>query len=218
MSRRAFHPAGILDICGVSFFMLFIVAGAIFYFDLGSPYAYLTAERIDAVLPAPAIWQPISLGGIFKQTGRSSWAVGEAGDRAAGMAEVERRALAYGLPPVRWPEPWPTNYLLAMRVATFAFQQGRGREFTLQAFRAAFQGGHDLAVRENVLDAADAAGLDARQAGAAAEDPQIKLALRDATDEAHRVGVFGVPTVVVGSEVFWGDDRLEEAAAALAGL
>jgi 2-hydroxychromene-2-carboxylate isomerase len=50
------------------------------------------------------------------------------------MAEIERRALGYGLPPIRWPDRWPANYLTAMRVVTFAFNAGRGREFTTSAF------------------------------------------------------------------------------------
>jgi 2-hydroxychromene-2-carboxylate isomerase len=92
---------------------------ASFYFDLGSPYAYLAAERLEEVLPGPLDWQPISLGALFKLTGRSSWGLAGPQQRQAGMAEVERRALAYGLPPVRWPDPWPGNYLTAMRAATF---------------------------------------------------------------------------------------------------
>jgi 2-hydroxychromene-2-carboxylate isomerase len=186
-----------------------------FYFDLGSPFAYLAAERISEVLPEPVAWQPVSLGALFKLGGRSSWALGDPGGREAGMAEVARRARHYGLVPLRWPNPWPSNYLFAMRVATFAFQAGRGREFTLRAFRRAFQGGHDLGMEEHVLEAAGEVGLDARAVREAAGDPQIKLALRAATDAAHEAGVFGVPTVSVAEELFWGDDRLGDAAAAL---
>ena len=105
----------------------------IFYFDLGSPYAYLAAERIHSVLPEPPIWQPILLGGLFKRFGRRSWA--ETEQREAGMAEVERRAARYGLAPVRWPEPWPGNMLFAMRVATFAAGLGRAAAFALPASR-----------------------------------------------------------------------------------
>lgn len=188
---------------------------ATFYFDLGSPFAYLAAERLEVALPAPVTWQPLSLGALFKLTGRSSWALGEPERRRAGMAEVERRARLYELPPLRWPDPWPSNYLFAMRVATYAFQRGRGRDFTLQAFRHAFRDGRDLAVREHVLEAASAAGLDADEADEAAGEESIKLALRHATDSAHQLGVFGVPTVAVGEELFWGDDRLADAGAAL---
>jgi 2-hydroxychromene-2-carboxylate isomerase len=189
------------------------VAGATFYFDLGSPFAYLTAERIAEVLGEHVRWQPVSLGALFKLAGRSSWSLGDPDRRRAGIAEVERRAAAYGLPPVRWPEPWPGNYLFAMRACTFAFGRGRGREFTLAAFRAAFQQGHDLGLPEHVLAAAAAAGLDSREVEEATGDPAVKVALRTATEEAHERGVFGVPTVAAGGELFWGDDRLEQAAA-----
>jgi 2-hydroxychromene-2-carboxylate isomerase len=185
-----------------------------FYFDLGSPYAYLTAERIGEALPEPVAWQPVSLGGLFKQNGRSSWSLGNPERRRAGMAEVERRAREYGLPPIRWPDPWPSNYLFAMRAATFAFGVGRGRDFAMQAFRAAFRHGRDLGVHEHVLDAAAEAGLDPKAVRDATENPEIKLALRTATDAAHALGVFGVPTIAAAGELFWGDDRLEEAAAA----
>jgi 2-hydroxychromene-2-carboxylate isomerase len=183
-----------------------------FYFDLGSPYAYLGAERLPGSLSEPLAWQPVLLGGLFRLSGRSSWARGEERHRQAGIAEIERRARAYGLPAIVWPEPWPSDYLHAMRVATFAFAVGRGREFSTRAFRDAFQRGRDLGVAGNVLDAAEHAGLDRRDAEAAAQDPKIKRALRDATDAAHERGVVGVPTVAVDDRLFWGDDRLQEAA------
>jgi 2-hydroxychromene-2-carboxylate isomerase len=189
------------------------VSDAVFYFDLGSPYAYLAAERLGEVLPEPVRWQPVSLGGIFKLTGRSSWSLGDPERRVGGMGEVERRALSYGLPPVRWPDPWPGNYLMAMRAATFADVKGVGREFALRAFRGAFQHGHDLGVPERVFEAARDTGLDPREVEDATGDPEIKLALRGATDAAHELGVFGVPTVSVGDELFWGEDRLADAAA-----
>jgi 2-hydroxychromene-2-carboxylate isomerase len=186
-----------------------------FYFDLGSPYAYLTAERLHDLLPEPVAWQPISLGGLFKLTGRSSWALGDPSSRQAGIADVEGRARLYDLAPIRWPDPWPTNYLYAMRAATYAFQAGQGRHFTLRAFRQAFVRGHDLAIGEHVLQAAEQVGLDPAAVEEATHDPQIKLALRAATDAAHALGVFGVPTIAIDDQLFWGDDRLPEVAAAL---
>ena len=99
-----------------------------FYFDVGSPYAYLAAERIGTLLPEPVEWRPVLLGGLFRLTGRSSWALGDYRRRQAGMANVERRARRYGLPPMCWPDPWPDDYLTAMRAVTYAFAVGRGRE------------------------------------------------------------------------------------------
>jgi 2-hydroxychromene-2-carboxylate isomerase len=189
-----------------------------FYFDLGSPYAYLSAERIAGVLAEPVQWQPVLLGGLFKLTGRSSWALGDYRRRQAGMAEIERRASGYRLPPIRWPDPWPSDYLTAMRVATFASGAGRGREFAVQAFADAFQRGRDLAIPTHVFDAAASAGLDRRETEGAAQDQQVKLALREATEAAFQRGVIGVPTLAVDDELFWGDDRLDEAARYVGGV
>ena len=173
---------------------------AIFYFDVGSPFAYLAAERLEALLPAPVQWQPVLLGGLFKLTGRSSWALGEPERRQRGMADIERRALSYGLPPMRWPDPWPTDYLLAMRAVTYAFGVGRGRELAMHAFRSAFQRGRQLRDPAEVFAVAAEVGLERRELEAGVADPQTKQALRDATDAAHARGVFGVPTVAISSE------------------
>jgi 2-hydroxychromene-2-carboxylate isomerase len=91
---------------------------AVFYFDLGSPYAYMAAERIENVLPGPLTWRALLLGGVFRATGRDSWA--RTSTREAGMAEVEGRAAERGLPATTWPEPWPNDGLLAMRAAVAA--------------------------------------------------------------------------------------------------
>lgn len=189
---------------------------ATFYFDLGSPYAYLAAERIsglfgDAGLEQPE-WQPILLGALFKRFRRDSW--GNGPEREQGIAEVERRAAAYGLAPLAWPEPWPGNTLLAMRAATFAKQTGRALSFALAAFRQAFAAGRDLTEPDNVLIAAAACELHPNALLKGVETEAVKGALREATDRAAERGVVGVPSLLVGEQVFWGDDRLEEAVAA----
>jgi 2-hydroxychromene-2-carboxylate isomerase len=186
----------------------------VFYYDLGSPYSYLAAERIHSVFDEPPVWRPILLGGLFKITGRDSWANGPA--REDGMREVERRAAEYGLPPVKWPQPWPGNTLFAMRAATFATEIGKAVSFAQAAFRQAFAGGRDLTDPDNVLIAAAACELHPNALVKAVDTRSVKDALRAATDEAAARGVFGVPTVVVGDEAYWGDDRLQEAAAAAA--
>ena len=187
---------------------------ASFYYDLGSPYAYLSAERIHAVFEEagapPPVWKPVLLGGLFARFDRSSWARTDARDE--GMREIERRAAAYGLPPIRWPEGWPSDYLFAMRVATFATEIGRGVSLPLAAFRQHFAAGRDLSEPDNVLIAAASAELHPRALTTAVSRDSIKARLRQTTDEAADLGVFGVPSVVVEDEVFWGDDRLEEAA------
>jgi len=185
-----------------------------FFYDLGSPFAYLSAERIHTVFEEagaePPVWKPVLLGGLFTRFDRGSWAQTDA--RAEGMREVELRAAAYGLPPIRWPEGWPSNYLFAMRVATFATEIGRGVSLPLAAFRQHFAAGRDLSKPDNVLIAAASAELHPRALTTAVARDSIKSRLRKTTDEAADLGVFGVPSVVVGEEVFWGDDRLEEAA------
>jgi len=191
---------------------------ATFYYDLGSPYAYLAAERVNSVFAegdvGPPEWQPILLGGLFQRFGRDSWGNGPERDR--GMRECESRAAAYGLPPIRWPDPWPPNGLSAMRAATFAKEIGRTVSFSLAAFRQAFAAGRDLGEPDNVLLAAAAAEIHPRAMLAAVERDSLKGALREATDRAGDLGVRGVPSVVVDGEVFWGDDHLELAAAAAA--
>lgn len=187
----------------------------IFYFDLGSPYAWLAAERIHQVMPAPPVWQPILLGGIWQQTGGRSWATTDR--REEGMREIERRAKAYGLLPVKWPDPWPNNGLKAMRAAVFAKQAGRTIAFALAAFRQAFAGGRDLSDIDNVLIAAAACELHPSAVLKGIEMQSTKDRLRAATQAAYDRGVRGVPSVVVHDEVFWGDDQLEQAAEAASG-
>jgi 2-hydroxychromene-2-carboxylate isomerase len=191
-------------------------AGAVFFYDLGSPYAYLAAERISPLFAEAGLeqpeWQPILLGGLFKRFGRGSWALTD--EREAGIAEVERRAGSYGLPPIVWPDPFPGNTLFAMRAATYAKQGGRTVAFSLSAFRQAFAGGRDLSLEDNVVLAGAAAELHPRALLAGARADAVKRSLRDATERAGDLGVRGVPSVSVEGEVFWGDDRLEQAVAA----
>jgi 2-hydroxychromene-2-carboxylate isomerase len=184
-----------------------------FYYDLGSPYAYLAAERVNPLfveaIGLPPIWQPILLGGLFKRFDRGSWANGPR--REEGMREVERRASAYGLPPIHWPDPFPGNTLYAMRVATFAKEIGKAVSFSLAAFRQAFAAGRDLSEPDGVMIAAAACELHPRAVETAASRDAIKDRLREATERAGDLGVRGVPSIVIGDEVFWGDDRLTEA-------
>lgn len=188
----------------------------LFAYDLGSPYAWLSAERVGAVLGEDIEWMPVLLGGLFRATGRSSWARTER--RAAGIAEIEARARRYGLPPLRWPARWPNDGLRVMRVATFAHGRGAeaGRHFALTAFRVQFCDGVALEDEQGIVRACERAGLDPAEALAAAGDPDVKAQLRENTDRALATGVVGVPAVIVGDRVVWGDDRLEDAAALVA--
>jgi 2-hydroxychromene-2-carboxylate isomerase len=186
----------------------------VFYYDLGSPYAYLTAERLQRVLPVVPVWQPILLGGIWQQSGGQSWGVTD--EREQGQREIERRADEYGLMPVRWPEGWPNNTLKAMRAAIFAQSIGRAVAFSLAAFRQAFAAGRDLSDVDNILIAAAACELHPNAVLKAIETQSVKDKLKEATAEAYERGVRGVPTIAVGDELYYGDDRLNDAASALA--
>jgi 2-hydroxychromene-2-carboxylate isomerase len=187
----------------------------VFYFDYSSPYAYLAAMRIGDLLP-DATWRPIAFGALIRQIGKVPWSLGPG--RAAGVREVEERAAARGLPPVRWPDGWPDESysLLPLRAALVADEAGRIVPFSLAVYRLVFAEGRTLTDPEPVLQAAAAAGVDPEALRAGVADPAIKSRLRANTDEAIARGVTGVPTLAVGDELFWGDDRLEAAAAAAA--
>ena len=189
----------------------------VFYYDLNSPFAYLAAERVNQVLPVVPVWQPISFGHVLKATGRRPWSFAEQA-RSEGVAEVERRAAERGLPPLKWPPGWPIESysLLPMRAATFAKQTGRAVAFSLAAFRQKFAGGKALADLDEVLIAAAACELHPRAVTKGIESQAVKDELRRATAEALERGLEGVPSVWTGSEMFWGDDRLEDAAEAIA--
>ena len=184
---------------------------AALYYDLGSPYAYLAVARCERVL-GPVTLQPVLVGAIFAHRGWGSWGVTDARDD--NVAEVQRRAAAYGLPAVRWPAGWPNNTLHAMRMAVWADTLGAGAAFARAGFAAAFEHGRDLSDSDALLAVADAAGLDPAEAARAIAAPEIKLALRERTEQAIGAGVHGVPTTVVDGQPFYGDDRLEDAALA----
>ena len=100
------------------------------------------------------------------------------GHRASASAAPQ----AYGLPPIRWPEPFPGNTLFAMRTATFAKEIGRTVSFSLAAFRQAFAAGRDLSEPDNVFLAAASSELHPRSLEVAVERDAIKSRLREATD------------------------------------
>ncbi len=192
-------------------------AAPVFFYDFNSPYAYLAASRVDAVLPEPVQWRPIAFAFLLRARQREPWSFHEP-TRRPGVAECERRAAAYGLAPMTWPPGWPIgSYALApLRAAYVAADHGRLREFSVAAFARNFVDGTGLRTVEDVLAAGEAAGIDPATLRAGLEDAATKDRLKAATDEAIARGLYGVPTVAVGDELFWGDDQLEAAAAAAA--
>jgi 2-hydroxychromene-2-carboxylate isomerase len=180
------------------------------YFDLGSPYAYLAVSRAEVVLGRAPDLEPVLLGAIFRLRGHGSWS--QTAERAAGVAEVERRASAYGLPAVAWPDGWPLDGLRAMRAATWAKQQNMLHPFAQAAFRHQFVHGRDVSGVDALAAVAEEAGLSGEELRAAIQSPAVKDELKAATTRAWDLGVRGVPTVRVGTRLFYGDDQLEAAA------
>ncbi len=185
----------------------------VFYYDVSSPYAYLAAERIDELVP-DARWQPFSFGVLLRETGRVPWSLNPT-TRPAGVAEVERRAAERGLAKVRWPEGWPADSysLLPLRALLAVADQAQRKAFSRALYRKMFAEGVALDTAAPIIDAATGCGLDADAIRDALELDETRERLRAATAEALSRGVVGVPTVAIGDELFWGDDRLEEAAA-----
>ena len=189
-------------------------APVVFYYDFNSPYAYLAAERIGDLIP-DAEWRPIAFAILLGQLGRLERVL-EALDPAPIAAESAKRAGARGLPPFAPPEAWPveTWSLVPLRAALAADERGRLREFSRTAFRKSFVESRSLAELDNVLAAARDVGLEPNDVRESIERPDIKERLKGNTEEALARGVTGIPTVAIGDELFWGDDHLDEAAAA----
>ncbi len=181
----------------------------LFYFGAMSPYSWFAAERIAGLLP-DARWHGVLAGAIFKANGRTSWGLTEA--REEGLADCERRAAEHGLGPIRWPEPWPTSDLLVARAMVWADGIGRLQPYALAAMRLSFLEGRDLGELGSVTEAARRSGLDPDELTDGIASEAVKAKLREVNDRALAVGVFGVPTVVIGEDLYWGDDTLERAA------
>jgi 2-hydroxychromene-2-carboxylate isomerase len=186
-----------------------VPAAPVFYFGAMSPYSWLAAERLGELLP-DAVWRCVYLPAIFRERGRTSWGLTER--RAEEMAACEARARARGLGAIHWPQAWPTSDLVAARAITYAQQRAAPQPVALELMRASFLRGEDIAELPAVLAACRRAGLDGAEVESSLSAPAVKDALRELTDEALAAGVCGVPTVAVGGELYWGDDRLEEAA------
>jgi 2-hydroxychromene-2-carboxylate isomerase len=195
---------------------------ATFYYDFNSPYSYLAAERISGLFAEAGAeqpeWQPISFGHLLKATGRRPWSLPPEGPAPGDLTEIQRRADERGLPKVVYPPGWPMeSYSLnPIRAAVYAKESGKVVSFSLACFRQVFAAGRDMSDLDNVLIAAAACELHPNAVLKGIETQSVKDKLRAATDEALARGVEGVPTVAVGEQLFWGDDRLEEAVEAAA--
>jgi 2-hydroxychromene-2-carboxylate isomerase len=174
---------------------------AAFYFDLASPLAYLAAERVLHTLPIRAEWQPVLARELSDEE--------EPLDRAA----IERTAREQDLQPLKWPDPFPFDSALAMRVATYAKSIGRTVPFVQAAFRQAYAGGRSLEDPDFVVIAAAACEMHPAAVLKGAELRSVKAQLSSTTAHAAQEGVTGVPAVRIGAKTFVGTRAVEEAAA-----
>jgi 2-hydroxychromene-2-carboxylate isomerase len=178
-----------------------------FFFDLSSPFTYLAAERVDWAFE-DVVWTPASAAALQR---------GPLGGDAVGLdrlrAAAEERAALLRLP-LSWPERFPADVPAAMRVAALASEAGRGAAFVLAAARLAFCGGFDLEDPEILAEAAAAANIVLDDCLASARDTG-----RDGPIEAEgrrllAAGADRLPALRVGRALYWGEDRLSDAALA----
>jgi 2-hydroxychromene-2-carboxylate isomerase len=187
-----------------------------FWYEFASTYSWLAAERIETLAAQAGVdvaWRPFLLGPIFATQGWTSSPFNLFPAKGRNMwRDMERQCTRMNLPPIVRPEPFPQNSLLAARVAT-ALPPAARPPFSCSVYRAQFTTGRSIAdgaVLAAILEDVGAPA-DAIAAAAAAE---TKGALRQATEAAQSLGIYGAPSFTTASgELFWGNDRLEQALA-----
>ena len=184
-----------------------------FYFDFSSPYAYIGAMRIDELAARhgrQVDWRPMLLGVALKVTG-SQPLTGYPLKGQYSTHDFSRSAREHGIP-FKMPTKFPLPTQAAARAVLWLKQHDPAKAvpFAKAAYRAFFVDDKDISAPETVLDVAASLGVDRAALAAGIEDPSIKNALREQTEEAvHKRGVFGAPFVFVDGEPFWGADRFE---------
>ncbi len=185
-----------------------------FWFEFGSNYRYLSLMRIEALAArakVPLRYEPFLLGPIFRELGWQSSPFAEQREKGEYVwRDMARRAAKYGLP-FRRPSAFPRRALLPMRVAAMnADRDWIGawcRRIMLQNWA------HDREIDDAgvVLEALAGLVADPQAVLAQAGTQAARDALRAQTERARALGMFGAPTFIVAGEMFWGDDRLEDA-------
>jgi 2-hydroxychromene-2-carboxylate isomerase len=182
-------------------------ARAEFLFDLACPFTYLAAERVerafDHVTWTPASSNVLRGGSLFSDPDAEAAVRVAAAERAAALRM-----------PLEWPESFPADVTAAMRVAAHASESGRGAAFVLAACRLAFCGGFDLDDPEILFEAAGAAGLALDACLQAAGDRRRDGAIENAGRRLMAVGADRLPALRIGRSLYWGEERIAEAAAA----
>jgi 2-hydroxychromene-2-carboxylate isomerase len=190
-----------------------------FFFDVGSPYSYLAYHQLPKIAKArnaDIVWRPMLLGGVFQATGNSSPATVPTKARYS-IVDLERWAKYFEVPFKSNPN-FPINTLLLMRGAT-GMQMRSDEEFQryLSAvFSAMFEKPRNLNTPEEIAAVLEAAGISPHLVLELTKDEKVKEKLKQDTHEAVARGVFGAPTFFVGSDMFWGQDRLQFVDQALA--
>jgi 2-hydroxychromene-2-carboxylate isomerase len=187
-----------------------------FWFEFGSPYSYLSAARIEELAAAagvPILWEPFLLGPIFREQGwdDSPFNVYPAKGRYM-WRDVERLCDTYHIPFTK-PSRFPRNGLLAARVACLAKAMSEYwlPEFVRAVFRANFADDREIGEAAEIRSILDSFGRPGMQFVEQAQAPENKLRLHDQTRRAKELGIFGAPSFVACEELFWGNDRLEDA-------
>ena len=189
-----------------------------FYFDFGSPYSYLAYKALPAIAAAHGadiVWRPMLLGGVFKATGNHS-PVEIAAKGKWLHQDLQRWAARYGAT-FRQNPHFPINTLVLMRGATG--MQMRGPDFPKYVetvFHAMWAEPRNLGDPAELAAVLGRAGFDANAFLALVNDAAVKDQLKKNTEDAVARGVFGAPSFFVGEEMFWGQDRLDFVAEALA--
>jgi len=186
------------------------------WYELASTYSYLTVARIGEVAKAAQVevaWRPFLLGPVFKRQGWNDSPFNLYPAKGRYMwRDMERLCQGYGLP-FRRPSAFPRNALLAARVATVAEPEGWCGDWSRAVYAAEFAEDLDIGASSVLARLLEQLGRDPEAVLAAAEAPEAKERLRARTDEALELGIFGAPTLRVGEELFWGNDRLGDAIA-----
>ncbi len=186
-----------------------------FWFEFASTYSYLSVMRLPGLAQKAGVevtWHPFLLGPIFAAQGWTTSPFNLYPAKGRYMwRDMERRASALGLP-LTQPEPFPQNGLLAARVAQLALGHPGGEGFCRSVYMAEFGDGQDISDPAVIADCLIQNGLSQSLIKEAQTDAN-KAALKAKTETAKTTGIFGAPSFVVGDELFWGDDRLEEAIA-----
>jgi 2-hydroxychromene-2-carboxylate isomerase len=183
-----------------------------FFFDVGSPASYLAWTQLPAICQkhdADLVYRPMLLGGVYQATGNSSPSTIPAKGRYTQM-DYERHARRYGVP-FRGNPYFPIITLFLMRAVTGIQlrQPGRLQQLLACVFKGLWIDALDLNEPQLTSDILQSGGFDPAEIERLTQDPQVKAALRATTEEAVKRGVFGAPTMFVGDEMFFGQDRLE---------